>query len=118
MDEALGMRVERQIEWSDPRLPSTMTTVMNFDSYPNAMTWAQTHRLDGPDGAWTATERGFMDFSAGSSGLMVWTGEGAYEGLSALLVGVVTDTGETLYEGFLFEGGLPPMPDPVEPTAE
>ena len=61
VDQLLGMRVERQVEWSDARLPATMATDMNlaFYSSETGPTSAQTHLLDGPDGTWTATERGF-----------------------------------------------------------
>jgi hypothetical protein len=43
----------------------------------------------------------------------VYVGEGAYEGLTAVL----QCTSESC-EGQIFEGGLPPMPDPVELSAE
>jgi hypothetical protein len=110
------LRVEREVEWSDPRLPSTMVTVMNMDEHladtDYALTWARVHRLDGPDGSWLATERGIMD-RAGGDGLLVWTGEGAYAGLSAVLVGKETDMpGGTVYAGYIFEGDLPPFPEP------
>ena len=120
-----GMEAVRQVEWSDPRLPPTMTGRMNLDAHwresDAIMPWASTHRLDGADGAWTVTERGFME-TDGSFALLVLTGEGAYEGLSAMLVEVVLEAyegdDETIWEGYIFEGGLPPMPDPIEPPSE
>jgi hypothetical protein len=121
----LDMQAVRQVEWSVPRLPPTMTGRMNLDAHwretDAILPWASTHRLDGPDGAWTVTERGFME-ADGAFALLVLTGEGAYEGLSAMLVEVVSEeiTGDspTIWEGYIFEGGLPPLPDPVEPPAE
>jgi hypothetical protein len=121
----LDMQAVRQVEWSDPRLPPMMTSRMNLDAHwresDAILPWASTHRLDGPDGAWTATERGFME-ADGSFALLVLTGEGAYEGLSAMLVEVVleayTGDDETILEGYIFEGGLPPLPDSVEPPAK
>jgi hypothetical protein len=112
-------------EWSDPRLPPMMTGRMNLDAHwretDAILPWASTHRLDGPDGAWTVTERGFME-ADGAFALLVLTGEGAYEGLSAMLVEVVleayTGDDETILEGYIFEGGLPPLPDPIAPPAE
>ncbi len=68
-----------------------------------------------------ATERGFME-ADGSFALLVLTGEGVYEGLSTMLVEVVPEApegdDEIIWEGYIFEGGLPPMPNPVEPSAE
>ena len=116
-----GMQAVREVEWSDPRLPSTMTSLMNLDAHwreaDAILPWASTHRLDGPDGAWTVTERGFME-ADGSFGLLVLTGEGAYDGLTAMLVDISLEApepdDETIWEGYIFEGGLPPMPDPIE----
>ena len=117
-------RVERPVEWSDPRLPSMMTTVLSISEHripaDIVQTWAATHRLDGPDGAWTGTERGVNNLSTepgGRVGLLVLTGEGAYEGWTAVLATLTEPWGE-FYEGFILEGHPPAMPDPVEPPAE
>ena len=43
-------------------------------------------------------------------------GEGAYEGLSAMIVNRNVSSTEEL-EGFIFEGALPPIPDPIDPNS-
>ena len=131
IQHVLVMQAVRQFEWSDPRLPPMMTSRMATDAHwyesdanPSAaVPWASTHRLDGPDGAWTATERGFMETDGFESFvLLVLTGEGAYEGLGAMLVEGVSEApdgdDDTIWEGYIFEGELPSMPDPIEPPAE
>jgi hypothetical protein len=120
----LDWRRERSIEWSDPRLPSEMVSRLNIDLYPFGpdlfQAGAETYRLDGPDGAWTGTGRGFA-----MNWLVVLSGEGAYEGLSAMFVRdvVMADPDSAgndheWFKGYIFEGELPSMPDPVEPFAE
>ena len=117
-----GMSFTSTVDWSDPRLPAAMTTIANIDEHPRegfttAATWAQAHRLDGPDGAWVGVGRGAV-FPDGEVGLLFLTGEGAYEGLGAVLRVIPTDDGEVGYEGYLYDTGLPPVPDPIEPPAE
>ncbi len=117
-----GMGFTSTVEWSDPRLPAAMTTIVNIDEHPregltSAATWAQVHRLDGPNGAWVGTGRGAV-FPEGEVGLIFLTGEGAYEDLGAVLRVVPTEDGEVRYEGFLYDTGLPPLPDPIEPPTQ
>ena len=53
--------------------------------------------------------------------MMLLSGEGAYEGLSAMLqrqYEVITTASRPVFEGYIFEGELPPMPEPLEPLAE
>ena len=126
----LGWRVERSIDWSDPRLPSEMLSRMNVDTHIDEhdliQAFAETYRLEGPDGAWTGTGRALaMEHGHEADWLMVLTGEGAYEGLAAMLVRE-TVTGDpdkdeidhTLMKGYIFEGELPPMPDPIVPSVD
>jgi len=126
---------EKEMDWSDPRLPSRMLYDFNIDEHvavhPDgpaiAGQMARTYRLDGPDGAWTGTGRvlgwGPKPTSADEHEgtwieLLTLTGEGAYEGLSATLVRVI-DAGDIApYEGYIFEGELLPFPDPIKPTNE
>ena len=113
-----GMRLTETYEWSDPRLPAVKTSILNFNSYPGGETGrgimgATTIRLDGPDGAWVggATTMQFVD--GRGVGWDTYVGEGAYEGLVAVLQCTSTDC-----EGQIFEGELPPVPDPVEAPTE
>lgn len=132
-----GMMTETVVEWSDPRLPSRVLRVINLDEHqPSAMATASSVRLeplrqvygegqghllapeDGPDGAWAGTSSGFLGFPTEEPppvtfGLMTLTGEGAYEGLSAMIADTWKD-GTPAFEGYIFEGALPPVPDPVE----
>ena len=117
-----GMGFTSTVEWSDPRLPAAMATIANMDEHPRegfttAATWAQAHRLDGPDGAWVGVGYGAV-FPDGEVGLLLLTGEGAYEDLGAVLRVIPTDDGEVSYEGYLYDTGLPPVPDPIESPAE
>jgi len=135
--ERMRMTSERVVEWSDPRLPSKMATKLDLDSrlgvHPDGPVSsgvrAYTYRLEGPTGAWTGTGRGFstggFEFYPTeeswlfSTELVELTGEGDYEGLSAILV-LNTSWGDFVtatytFEGYIFEGEPPPLPEPIEP---
>jgi hypothetical protein len=125
----LGWQVERSIDWSDPRLPAVMMSRLNYDFYPVGpdllQPMAETYRLDGPDGAWTGTGRGFAMNAMQQDWMVSLSGEGAYAGLSAMLVREVVradpasdENDHEWFSGYVFEGDLPPMPDPIEPAAE
>jgi hypothetical protein len=126
----LGWRVERSIDWSDPRLPSEMVSRMNVDTYlaedDIVQTFAETYRLEGSDGVWTGIGRALaMEHGHEAGWLMVLTGEGAYEGLSVMLVRETVrgnpdrdEIDHTLMKGYIFEGEMPQMPDPIAPSVE
>ena len=103
-------------EWDDPRLPADKKMVLNFITYPDAggrfMVTRTSIRLDGPDGSWVGTGVGVVDPDGSSHGQDVLVGEGAYEGLTAVL-NCGTESG---CEGYIFEGEMPPEPDPVPPA--
>jgi hypothetical protein len=69
--------------------------------------------IDQETGAWRGTFHGY----ATPSDERVYyqldlTGEGAYEGLSAMLF--IIDNGTSFdVEGMVFSGGLPPLPEPL-----
>ena len=126
---------EKEMAWSDPRLPSRMFYEFIIDdhlaTHPDGPAMAgrmtRSYRLDGPEGAWTGTGRvlgwGMRPASAEEHEetwieMLTLSGEGAYEGLSATLVRVIYGGDIGPYEGFIFEGGHPPFPDPIEPPAE
>lgn len=124
----LGWRVERVIDWSDPRLPPTMMSRGNVDTYLAedglVQVFAETYRLDGPAGAWIGTGRAFgLEHGQEPEWLMLLTGVGAYEGLSAMLVRETVRTDpesmdSIVMKGTIFEADLPPMPNPVEPPVK
>jgi hypothetical protein len=113
------------IEWSDPRLPSSMWISENLDMHAlgddrEAWAWAGTIRLEDEVGAWTGLEYGMGEWVGDGLALrprvMMLTGEGAYEGLSAMLQRRWDPDDPTYHatvEGYIFEDQLPPMPEPV-----
>ena len=125
---------ERDVEWSDPRLPSLMRLSETWDFYRiggsdeinGAMSLMQNVRLDGPDGAWTGTAYGLLEETTvetyPQTVLLILEGEDAYAGLSAMLRPVYDGPpagGEIPdWEGYIFEGGLTPIPEAPEPPAE
>jgi hypothetical protein len=125
-----GAVYEHDIEWSDPRLPSLMRLHENTNVYwlgdeGATFAWLSNVRLEDESGAWTGVEYGMGDESLAGMTLqprmMLLTGEGAYEGLSAMLQRqheVVTMGSSPVFEGYIFEGELPPMPEPLYPADE
>ena len=126
---------ERDVEWSDPRLPSLMRLSENWDFYGiggsdeinGAISLVQSVRLDGPDGAWTGTAYGLLEETKPvetypQTVLLILEGEDAYAGLSAMLRTVYDEPpagGEIPdWEGYIFEGGMTPIPEAPEPPAE
>jgi hypothetical protein len=122
----------REVEWSDPRLPSSMRLTQNLDAYfvdsdeiGVAIALVQNVRLDGPQGAWTGTAYGLLEGTEANTYpqtvLMVLEGEGAYEGLSALFRTVYEEPpaeGEPAdWDGYIFEGEMTPVPEAPEPPA-
>ena len=123
----------REVEWSDPRLPSSMRLTQNLDAYfvdsdevGVAIALVQNVRLDGPDGAWTGTAYGLLEGTEANTYpqtvLMVLEGEGAYEGLSAMFRTVYEEPpaeGEPAdWDGYILEGEMTPLPEPPEPPTE
>jgi len=52
--------------------------------------------------------------------LDILTGHEAYEGLFATILGEhdMSAGAQYVYRGLIYEGEMPPMPDPLEPSAE
>ena len=123
------------VEWSDPRLPADLWLMLGFTSISQgedqpepvgAMNIAWQSLLEDEQGRWRGTGRSLLDAEEKSS-LYVLTGEGAYDGLSALLRGVAPDDEEMgllhahapwdmAYEGYVFEAELTPFPDEPRPA--
>jgi hypothetical protein len=116
--EAMGVASEGILTASDPRISGRWRQVMNMWAYesrepggPSATVWSATARIDNDAGAWVGTFTGFMDPTASREWNLL-KGEGAYEGLTALFRWLPE---ESMQEGVIVPGDLPPWPDPVEP---
>lgn len=134
--DRLTMESESTIDWSDQRLPSRLVSRRLLDSFegslPEGSLWpsvnAVAYRLEGPNGAWTGVGHGFdvnrewlptEPTELMGAELVTLTGEGAYAGLSAVLLLHVDaldwGQGQYAFEGLIYEGAPPPAPDPIEP---
>ena len=109
------------VEWSDPRLPSDVLNVLNFDMHVigqfQDLPLTGAVLLQGSDGYWTGSLTGFCDQQETCHVMETLTGHGAYEGLFATILGGDAEAGaQYMYEGMIFEGEMPPMPEALEPT--
>ncbi|HYO18132.1 MAG TPA: hypothetical protein VES02_05640 [Dermatophilaceae bacterium] len=125
-----GMDWLAQVEWSDPRLPSEVQSVVNFEAYGSesdgdvgVVVANNTWLLEGQDGSWSGSWTGWCDAEGDHCRAMVTlTGHGAYEGFYAVLTeqpqedasGTVTQ----MFEGAILAGEMPPVPEPLEPSVE
>jgi hypothetical protein len=119
-----GYVEHQEVAWSDPRLPSTHWMRFDYliygvDEPEPVMTVTSSHLLLGPEGSWRGTGRALEWGDDERSATYELVGEGAYEGLYALLHPAPgPDTPgpwDEAYEGFIFEGTLPAFPEPAEP---
>jgi hypothetical protein len=119
-------KLREHVEWNDPRLPAEKLNAFNIDMYDigelrNAAITGTT-LLPANDGYWSGEAIIFCDAEADCHGMHVLTGHGAYEGPFAMFRGMPPEDPEGrglwAYEGLIFEGQMPPMPEPVEPSAE
>lgn len=114
----------QSVAMSDPRLEGTVYHAFEADTYTmpgaeeGALVWAATRRLQNDEGAWE--ERGyggsFSDGTAigGEAIREVWIGEGAYEGLIAIMEGTpIEGTCDLEVRGLIFQGA--PVPEPYIP---
>lgn len=118
VESGRGMLITETYEWSDPRLPAVKRSIFNFNSYASeedgrGIMGQTTMRMEDSVGAWTGGAMTMQYMDGRGVGWDTYFGEGAYEGLVAVLQ--CTSEG---CEGQIFEGERPPMPDPVEPSAE
>ena len=116
---------EDTLEWSDPRLPSAMWITENLDMHDlgdgrEAWFWVGSIRLEDEQGAWAGEEYGMGEFTGDrpilQPRIMMLRGEGAYEGLTAVLQRRWDPEDVTYHaavDGYIFEGDLPPMPAPT-----
>jgi hypothetical protein len=103
------------LEISDPRLDGEVTIRVNNDAHPGGLTlymWG--YRIENEGGAWQQLPNLAFDYPDGgaSTKTVILDGEGGYEGLTAVaevaLEGSIWDL-----HGFIIEGEVPPIPDPV-----
>jgi hypothetical protein len=111
-------RFDQQVEWSDPRLPSRRVVVSNADLHQpietGAIPFNSTVLLEGANGTWTGTAVGYFEGNFGDFvGTNVLVGHGAYDGLSAVLYETAGEAGRHAWEGIIFEGGMPSMPEAI-----
>jgi hypothetical protein len=120
-----GTIAEWAVDWTDPRLPSQMWHRIDFEEYlpstpESALPYATSVLLRGEDGSWAGTGRG-MGYDEGFV-QVVLVGDGIYDGLYAILdrkdSTLPDDTVQRTFDGFIVEGELTPMPDPVKPPTD
>ncbi len=121
-----GMVGEWTVWWSDPRLPSKMWHRLDYEGYGTdesdggVTPYATSVLLMDDQGSWVGTGRG-VGYDEGFV-QTVLVGEGAYDGLYAIIDrhDTVLSNGHPMrqFVGFIFEGELTPMPDPVVPATE
>ena len=126
--ESYGL-IEQVIEWSDPRLPARhwMNLDLTFALKPSeepvapegALTVTTSNLLEGPGGSWRGTGRAIEDGEDRYS-LHEFTGDGAYEGLWAVLRATpgmaAPGPWDHSYEGYVFEAEPMAFPEPPEPV--
>ena len=103
---------------SDPRLNGTMRTVYNLDLHGGAgQVKSLATRIDNEHGSWLGTGQGYYDSSVGRWYFeAVYSGVGAYDGLSALMF-ILDEDGGFSYYGLVFPGEMPEVPAMPEPPA-
>ena len=109
----------------DPRLSGRWTGTQNYHQFvqgdPGAVR-AGTAWLVNDGGSWSITFTGFTPPGAPSSlsarhDQMLFSGEGGYEGLSAIIVVSPDGTpAEWTFEGVIFPGPMPEFPPPMAPA--
>jgi len=119
--------IEQRVEWSDPRLPAEHWFTLDHQSVSHpADEWgwttiATSHLLVDEVGSWSGTGR-LVASSHGKYSFYELTGEGAYEGLHAVLWGPgvrMPSPTDVSYEGYIFEGDMLAFPEaPVPVTTE
>jgi hypothetical protein len=102
---------------SDPRLRGTWILTADFDHYrPPGSADAEieivsgTYRIENDDGAWQGSDA-FLR-SDDEFWDLALIGEGAYEGLTAIINAYQDQTPCPNTRGFIFEGSVPPPPEP------
>ncbi len=124
-----GMGSTQKIEWSDPRLPSEVQSVTNFEAYGSevdgdvgAVVINSMWLLEDSDGTWIGPWTGWCDDQDRCQGMVVLTGHGAYDGFYTVLTERLEEdadgTATKVFEGAILAGEMPPLPAPPEPTTK
>ena len=114
---------------TDPRFTGTYTSVANIDTYRGAEVappegafnvWTVVRRVENDEGAWqgAATTAAWVNdpdawFVGDPPAVVVFTGEGGYEGLTAIVT-IQERIVPSGVRGYIFEGSPPPVPS-IEP---
>ena len=108
-----GEVLEQPIDSGDPRLSGTLGISLDWDTHADSsgIVAVGAVHIDNEDGAWQGTSLGYSrpGWSRRHHQYNL-TGEGAYEGLSAILFLIDDGTGFAV-EGIVFPGELPPIPE-------
>jgi hypothetical protein len=102
--------------WSDPRLNGKVTISLNNDEYldGNVSIGSFAYLTENDEGAWRSRPVPVIEVPGKITtreGTWVLDGEGAYEGL----VAVLSITDYYTPQGYIIEGDLPPAPDIASP---
>jgi len=103
---------------SDPRLEGTFTQSWNQDEYSSGgaaflSIVVTTDRITNDQGAWQGSSVWYRPAEGNQSfAPVVMVGEGAYEGLTAILRGL-EDYGACAVSGYIIEGSIPAPPTPA-----
>jgi hypothetical protein len=106
-------------EMDDPRLNGTFQVIWNettYDGIHNVITASS--RIDNDHGSWVGVERGYEHPTLGWNTMALYEGQGAYEGLSALLFWVREQRPGSVAHGIVFPGEMPEPLDAPEPASE
>lgn len=114
IDQRRGFTWQGTITATDPRFSGTHyysfdSNVYTLASGVSYTSWAEGHRIENEGGVWQGTNFGLNLPDGSHGGLARLTGEGGYQGLTALLITVDGDC------FFSFEGIVIEVPDPPVP---
>lgn len=126
MSHQPGGVIREVVEWSDPRLPTDLWLTIAYtlvrpddDGDDGAINFAWRSLMEDEAGRWVGTGRNVVGGDETYS-LHELTGEGAYEGLTALLHDVTPADAHgpwpLAFEGYIFEAELTPFPDVPVPV--
>jgi len=117
VDVSRGFTWRGTITATDDRLSGTHYNSFNSDTYTlpgggTQMAWAEAHRIENDEGTWQGSSVGFSDTGDDSeTGPAVLIGEGAYEGLTAIIVTSIEGDCFLNVRGFVTS--VPATPAPV-----
>jgi hypothetical protein len=117
VDVSRGFTWRGTITATDDRLSGTHYNSFNSDTYTlpgggTQMAWAEAHQIENDEGTWQGSSVGFSDTGDDSeTGPTVLIGEGAYEGLTAIIVTSIEGDCFLNVRGFVTS--VPATPAPV-----